>query len=96
MLSSDQWVLVLAMMAVLFLTRVAGLLIADRLPDSPRLRRILDALPGITMVSIVLPAVVSSGMVGILASLLVWGIIMKTGSLGIAIITGVGLVAFVG
>ena len=84
------------MMAVLFLTRIAGLKIADRLPDSPRLRRVLDVLPGITMVSIVLPSVVSSGPVGIAASLLVLLIIRKTGSLGIAIIAGVGLVALVG
>jgi uncharacterized membrane protein len=96
MLSSDQWVLVLAMMTVLFLTRIAGLVIADRLPDSPRLRRLLDVLPGITMVSIVLPAVVGSGQVGVIASLLVWLIIVKTGSLGIAIVAGVGLVAIFG
>jgi uncharacterized membrane protein len=96
MLSNDQWILVLAMTAVLFLTRIAGLLIADRLPDSRRLRQTLDVLPGITMVSIVLPAVASSGPIGIVASLLVWGIVTKTGSLGIAIVAGVGLVALAG
>lgn len=96
MLSGDQWILVLAMTAVLFLTRIAGLVIADRLPDSPRLRRVLDVLPGLTMVSIVLPAVVGSGVVGIVASLLVWLIIARTGSLGIAIVAGVGLVAMFG
>jgi uncharacterized membrane protein len=96
MLRSDQWVLVLSMMAVLFLTRIAGLVIADRLPSSARLRRILDVLPGITMVSIVLPTVVASGPVGVVASLLVWLIILKTGSLGIAIVAGVGLVAIAG
>lgn len=96
MLRSDQWVLVLSMMAVLFLTRIAGLVIADRLPSSARLRRILDVLPGITMVSIVLPTVVASGPVGVVASLLVWLIIMKSGSLGIAIVAGVGLVAIAG
>jgi uncharacterized membrane protein len=96
MLSQDQWKLVLAMTAVLFLTRIAGLLIADRLPDSRRLHHILDVLPGITMVSIVLPAVASSGPIGIVASLLVWGIVTKTGSLGIAIVAGVGFVALSG
>ena len=46
--------------------------------------------------SIVLPSVVESGPVGTLASVLVWLIIAKTGSLGLAIVAGVGLVALFG
>lgn len=92
----EQWVLILSMAAVLYLTRITGLVIADRLPDSPRLGQILDALPGITMVAIVLPAAAASGMVGIIASLLVWAVVAKTGSLGLSLLAGVGLVVILG
>lgn len=96
MLSGEQWTLVLAMAVVLFLTRIAGLLIADRLPDSVRLTRVLDMLPGITMVAIVLPEVATSGVIGVAASGLVWFVVTKTGNLGIAILAGVGVVAMLG
>jgi uncharacterized membrane protein len=96
MLSPDQWMLVLGMTAILFFTRIAGLVVADRLPKSPRVARVLDVLPGVTMVSIVLPAVASSGFVGILASIGVWLVVHRTGSLGLAILLGVGLVTILG
>jgi uncharacterized membrane protein len=96
MLTGDQWIVVLGMTVILFLTRIAGLVIVDRLPDSPRLARMLDVLPGITMVAIVLPAAVSSGPVGIIASVIVWLVVIRIGSLGLAILVGVGLVALAG
>lgn len=96
MLTGEQAGLILGLTAVLFLMRISGLFIVGRLPDSPRLARLLDVLPGITMVAIVLPAVAASGTVGIIASLLVWGIVARTGSLGMAILLGVGVVAFLG
>lgn len=96
MLSGEQWMLVLAMAAVLFLTRIAGLIIADHLPDSAGLTRVLDMLPGITMVAIVLPEVASSGAIGVAASGFVWLVVSKTGNLGIAILAGVGVVAILG
>jgi len=96
MLTGEQWFLVVSMAAVLFLTRIAGFIIAGRLPDSRRIGRMLDVLPGITMVSIVLPAVVATGVVGIFASVVVAGVVMRTRSLGLAILLGVGLVTLVG
>lgn len=96
MLTGEQAGLILGLAVVLFLMRISGLFIVGRLPDSPRLARLLDVLPGITMVAIVLPAVAASGTVGIIASLLVWGIVARTGSLGMAILLGVGVVAFLG
>ena len=92
----SQWLLILSMAVVLYLLRISGLVIADRLPDSPRVARILDVLPGITMVAIVLPAVAASGLVGILASGLVWLVVMRTGSLGLAIVLGVAVVTLFG
>lgn len=93
---SEQWFLVLSMAVVLYLARIAGLVVADRLPDTARVRRMLAILPGITMVAIVLPQVAASGMSGIIASLAVWLIILRTGNLGLAILLGVGLVACFG
>jgi uncharacterized membrane protein len=96
MISGEQWLLILSMAAILYLTRIVGLVIVDRLPDSPRLARVLDVLPGITMVAIVLPAVAASGTIGIIASLLVWAVVARTGSLALSMVLGVVVVAVFG
>lgn len=57
---------------------------------------LLELLPGITMVSIILPDVVSAGRAGILAAIAVFLAARMTGNLGIAMIVGVGIVTFLG
>lgn len=95
-MTGEQWLLILSMAVILYLMRIGGLVIVDRLPDSPRLARVLDVLPGITMVAIVLPAVAASGTVGIIASLLVWAVVARTGSLALSMVLGVVVVALFG
>jgi uncharacterized membrane protein len=94
--TTDQLTLILGMAIVLFVTRIAGIFLARHLPDSPRMKMMLGVLPGITMVSIILPDVVNAGSAGILAGIAVFIAIRITGNLGVAMIVGVGIVTVLG
>ena len=95
-ITGDQLTLILGMAAILFATRIAGIFFANRMPDSPRMTLLLQILPGVTMVSIILPEVVRAGPAGMLAGVAVFIAIRATGNLAIAMILGVGIVTLAG
>ncbi len=68
---TDGLVLNLAAIAAMglatFLMRAGGFWIMGRVPLTPRVRRILEAMPGSIVVAIVLPIVARTGLPGILA-----------------------------
>ena len=94
--TGEQLTLILGMAAILFLTRIAGIFLAHRLPDSPRMTMLLQILPGVTMISIILPEVVRAGPAGMIAGVAVFIAIRATGNLAIAMILGVGIVTLLG
>lgn len=94
--TGDQLTLILGMAVILFLTRIAGIFLAPRLPDSPRMTMLLQILPGVTMISIILPEVVRGGPAGIIAGVAVFIAIRATGNLAIAMVLGVGIVTLLG
>jgi uncharacterized membrane protein len=72
-----------------YATRAGGLWLASRLALSERAEAWLDYIPGAILVSIVAPVVLAGGIAEALAALAVILVASRTGSLPIAMVTGV-------
>ena len=80
---------ILLMAVATYATRAGGLWLASRLELSGRVEAWLDYIPGAILVSIVAPVVLASGLVEALAALAVVLVASRTGSLPVAMVTGV-------
>ncbi len=86
-------ILAIVLMAlVTYATRAGGLWLASRLNLSERAEAWLEQLPGAILVSLVAPAVLTSGIPGALAALAVVMVALRTGSLPAAMVTGVATI----
>ncbi|MGN6460202.1 MAG: AzlD family protein [Pseudolabrys sp.] len=56
------WVAIAVLSVVTFLIRAGGFWLMEHIPLTPRLRRMLEALPGAVVVATVLPIVVRGGL----------------------------------
>src|SRR5581483_8181667 len=79
---------ILGMALATFATRVAGLLLARRLPRSPRFEAWLSAIPGTILVAIVAPAVINGGPRQAFAALATLLVAWRTRNLLLAIAAG--------
>lgn len=61
------WVAIAVMAVVTFLIRAGGFWLMGHVPLTPRLRRMLEALPGAVVVATVLPIVVRGGLASAIA-----------------------------
>ncbi len=85
--------LTIALMALAtYATRVGGLWLMSRLTISGRTEAWLGYIPGAILVSIVAPTVLTSGIAEALAALAVVVVALRSGSMPIAMATGVGAV----
>jgi uncharacterized membrane protein len=85
--------LTIALMALAtYATRVGGLWLMSRLTISDRTEAWLGYIPGAILVSIVAPTVLTSGIAEALAALAVVVVALRSGSMPIAMATGVGAV----
>ena len=82
-----------AMAAANYGLRAGGVLLAGRLPREGRLARAFARLPGIVLVSLIAPAVVERGRVGLLAALVTLAIGLRTRGLIPAMAGGVAAAA---
>jgi uncharacterized membrane protein len=80
---------IVLMALVTYATRAGGLWLASRLALSERAEAWLDYIPGAILVSIVAPVVLAGGIAEALAALAVILVASRTGSLPIAMVTGV-------
>jgi uncharacterized membrane protein len=80
---------ILLMAIATYATRAGGLWLASRLALSGRVEAWLDYIPGAILVSIVAPVVLASGLAEALAALAVVLVASRTGSLPVAMVTGV-------
>jgi uncharacterized membrane protein len=82
--------LVIVLMALAtYATRAGGLWLANRFDLSERAGAWLDAIPGAILVSLVAPTVLTSGPAEALSAVAVVVIAIRTGSLPLAMATGV-------
>jgi uncharacterized membrane protein len=72
-----------------YATRAGGLWLANRFDLSERAGAWLDAIPGAILVSLVAPTVLTGGLAGALAALAVVVVAVRSGSLPLAMATGV-------
>ena len=75
-----------------YATRAGGLWLANRFELSERAGAWLDAIPGAILVSLVAPTVLTDGLAETLAAAAVVLVALRTGSLPLAMATGVGAV----
>jgi uncharacterized membrane protein len=83
---------ILLMALVTYATRAGGLWLASRLTLSGRVEAWLDHIPGAILVSLVAPTVLASGLPEALAALAVVLVALRTGSLPVAMVTGIAAV----
>lgn len=82
--------LAIALMALAtYATRAGGLWLTSRVEISDRLEAWLEHIPGAILVSIVAPVVLAGGIAEALAAFAVRFVAWRTGSLPIAMVTGV-------
>lgn len=78
---------------VTYALRFGGLMLASRLPNSGRFKRFMDALPGTILISLVMPGIVTAGIVGGVAALCTAVCAYKTKNVFVAMLLGVVIVA---
>lgn len=88
-MSPASMLAILGMAVGTYLTRAGGLFLMSRVKVTPRLEAFLNAIPGAIIVSIVTPAVISSGPSEVLAGAATLGVAAKTRNLPLAIAAGV-------
>jgi uncharacterized membrane protein len=88
-----QALLTIALMALAtYATRSGGLWLASRLALSERMEAWLGYIPGAILVSLVAPTVLTGGLAETLAAVAVILVALRTGSLPVAMVAGVGAV----
>ncbi len=89
----DGFIVILLAAAVTYLLRFGGLMLAERLPASGRFKRFMDALPGTILLSLVVPGMISAGVVGCAGALCTALIAHRTKNAFLAMVVGVAVVA---
>ena len=88
-----QALLTIALMALAtYATRAGGLWLASRLTLSDRMEAWLGYIPGAILVSLVAPTALTGGLAETLAAVAVVLVALRTGSLPVAMVAGVGAV----
>ena len=89
----SQALLAISLMAIVtYATRAGGLWLANRLTLSDRMEAWLGYIPGAILVSLVAPTVLTGGLPETLAAVAVVLVALRTGSLPVAMVTGVGAI----
>lgn len=78
---------------VTYSLRLGGLLLAGRLPKTGRFKKFMDALPGTILLSLIVPAAVSAGPWGWVATLCTALCSLRTGNVFLSMMIGVAIVA---
>ena len=87
------FIAIAAMAAMTYLTRVGGFWLMGHVSITPRVHRMLDALPGSVVAAIILPVVAKNGMPALLAVLAVVGVMLIRRNDFIAIGLGLAVAA---
>ncbi|MCA1944709.1 MAG: AzlD domain-containing protein [Desulfovibrio sp.] len=72
--------------------RAGGLLLAERLPKTGRLRRGMDALPGALLLSLVVPSIANAGPWGVLAAGITALVAWRSRNMLVAMLLGMAVV----
>ena len=92
-ISGSSLAAIAVMGAVTWLMRAGGYWLMGYVPLTPRVRRMLEALPGAIVVAIVLPLIVKAGVFAGLAIVASVAVMVATRNALLAIAAGVGVAA---
>lgn len=84
-----------AMVAATYLMRAGGFWLMGRVPIGPRVKRMLNALPGSVVAATVLPIVVKSGPAALAAVLAALAAMLITRNDFVAVVAGIGAAALI-
>lgn len=84
-----------AMVAATYLMRAGGFWLMGRVPIGPRVKRMLEALPGSVVAATVLPIVVKSGPSALAAVLAALAAMLITRNDFVAVVAGIGAAALI-
>lgn len=90
---TEVWIAIAVMTAVTVFSRLGGYWLMAYVPVTPRVRRMLDALPGAIIISAITPVVLNGGPVVILAIAAAIGVTLIKRNDFIAVMTGMGVAA---
>ncbi|WP_457576104.1 AzlD family protein [Desulfomarina sp.] len=91
--SRAVYLAIFAAALVTYLLRASGLILADYFPKKGRFKKFMDALPGTILLSLIVPAALSSGWSGWLATVCTALCSLRTGNVFVSMVLGVVLVA---
>ena len=80
-----------AMAAVVYATRALGVLVAGRIGNNPRFRRLIETLPGCAMAALLAPAALHATTVELAALALASAIYWQSGRVLLASLTGIAV-----
>ncbi len=86
-------VVIAAAALVTYSLRLGGLLLAGRLPKTGRFKKFMDALPGTILLSLIIPAALSAGPWGWVATACTGFCSLKSGNVFVSMLLGVTIVA---
>lgn len=89
----NSMVVIAAAAVATYSLRFGGLLLAGRLPKTGHFKKFMDALPGTILLSLIVPAALSAGPWGWLATVCTALCSLKTGNVFVSMILGVAIVA---
>ena len=89
------WLVIGAMTAVNYAIRAGGFFLMGYVPLTPRVRSILNALPGAVVMAIVLPLMVRGGLPAWAAVLLATAVMAWRRNDLLAVVCGMGAAAFI-
>ncbi|BCL63246.1 hypothetical protein DGMP_39390 [Desulfomarina profundi] len=78
---------------VTYLLRASGLILADYFPKKGKFKKFMDALPGTILLSLIVPAAISAGWSGLVATACTALCSLRTGNVFVSMVLGVALVA---
>jgi len=90
--SHGVWITIAAMAAATFALRAGGFLLMRRVSMTPRLRAMLDALPGAVIAATVLPLVLRDGVSAVLAVGVALAVMAASRNDFLAVVCGIGAV----
>lgn len=90
---TDVMIVIAAMALATVTLRTSGFWLMRYVPVTPRVKRMIDALPGSIIAAAVLPVVVQGGLVAALAVIAAMVSMWLTRSDFVAVITGMGIAA---
>jgi uncharacterized membrane protein len=85
---------ILAIASIVYLTRVSGYLVGQRLRHISGLQPVLETLPGCAMMAILVPAVRQGNLVDLVSLVVVVGLMWKTDNVVLATVAGMLILVF--